>query len=49
MRDIIAHQYDRLDLDIVWTVVQDSIPELLTMIAPLLPKNRLSNSLLMND
>lgn len=38
MRDIIAHQYDRLDLDVVWTVIQQSIPELLEMIAPLLPE-----------
>lgn len=38
MRDIIAHQYDRLDLDVVWTVLQQSIPELLEMIAPLLPE-----------
>lgn len=38
MRDIIAHQYDRLDLDVVWTVLQQSIPELLKMIAPLLPE-----------
>jgi len=38
MRDIIAHQYDRLDLDVVWTVIQQSIPELLERIAPLLPE-----------
>jgi uncharacterized protein with HEPN domain len=37
MRDIIAHQYDRLDLDIVWQVIQRNIPELLHMITPLLP------------
>jgi uncharacterized protein with HEPN domain len=37
MRDIIAHQYDRLDLDIVWQVIQRNIPELLDMITPLLP------------
>lgn len=37
MRDIIAHQYDRLDLNIVWQVIQRNIPELLTMITPLLP------------
>ena len=36
--DIIAHQYDRLDLDVVWTMIQRSIPELLEMIAPLLPE-----------
>lgn len=38
MRDIIAHQYDRIDPDVVWTVIQRSIPELLEMIAPLLPE-----------
>ncbi|HEY9740828.1 MAG TPA: DUF86 domain-containing protein [Coleofasciculaceae cyanobacterium] len=37
MRDIIAHQYDRLDLNIVWQVIQRNIPELLSMIRPLLP------------
>lgn len=37
MRDIIAHQYDRLDLDIVWQVIERNIPELLNMITPLLP------------
>ena len=26
MRDIIAHQYDRVDLDIVWQVIQRNIP-----------------------
>jgi uncharacterized protein with HEPN domain len=38
MRDIIIHQYDRIDFDVVWAVIQHNIPELLTMIAPLLPK-----------
>lgn len=37
MRDIVAHQYDRLDLDIVWQVIQRNIPELLTQLLPLLP------------
>jgi uncharacterized protein with HEPN domain len=37
MRDIIAHQYDRLDLNIIWQVIQRNIPELLSMIVPLLP------------
>jgi uncharacterized protein with HEPN domain len=37
MRDMIAHQYDRIDIDIVWTVIQQSIPDFLEMIAPLLP------------
>ncbi|MCU0567679.1 MAG: DUF86 domain-containing protein [Oculatellaceae cyanobacterium Prado106] len=38
MRDIIAHQYDRIDPDIVWAVIQRSIPELLEKIIPLLPQ-----------
>ena len=37
MRDIIAHQYDRIDFDIVWQVIQRNIPELLDMLIPLLP------------
>lgn len=37
MRDIITHQYDRLDLDIVWQVIQRNLPELLRAIEPLLP------------
>lgn len=37
MRDIIAHQYDRIDVNIVWTVIERSIPDLLEKIAPLLP------------
>jgi uncharacterized protein with HEPN domain len=41
MRDIIAHQYDRLDLDVVWTVIQRSIPELLEMIMPFLPEEQI--------
>jgi uncharacterized protein with HEPN domain len=38
MRDVITHQYDRLDLDIVWQVVQRNIPELLDLLLPLLPR-----------
>ncbi|GET44290.1 HepT-like ribonuclease domain-containing protein [Microseira wollei] len=40
MRDIIAHQYDRIDLDIVWQVIEHNIPELLSLIAPLLPREK---------
>lgn len=38
MRDVITHQYDRLDLDIVWQVAQRNIPELLDLLLPLLPR-----------
>jgi uncharacterized protein with HEPN domain len=37
MRDVVAHQYDRIDLDIVWQVIQRNIPELLNMLVILLP------------
>ena len=38
MRDIIFHQYDRLDLDVVWVVIQQSLPGFLELIKPLIPE-----------
>jgi uncharacterized protein with HEPN domain len=37
MRDILTHQYDRVEVDEIWGVIQADIPELLSMIEPLLP------------
>jgi uncharacterized protein with HEPN domain len=37
MRDILAHQYDRINLKVLWDVVQNDIPELVGFIEPLLP------------
>ena len=37
MRDILTHQYDRVEVDEIWGVIQDDIPQLLSMIKPLLP------------
>lgn len=37
MRDILTHQYDRIEVDEIWGVIQDDIPQLLSMIKPLLP------------
>lgn len=37
MRDIIAHQYDRVNLNTLWDVIQNDIPSLLELIEPLLP------------
>lgn len=37
MRDVIAHQYDRIDLDIVWQVIHQNIPTLLEKLVTLLP------------
>lgn len=37
MRHRLVHEYMKVDLDIVWTVVQTHVPELLRLITPLLP------------
>ena len=37
MRDILAHQYDRINLSTLWDVIQTDIPELLTVLELLLP------------
>ncbi|MEL6223278.1 MAG: DUF86 domain-containing protein [Cyanobacteria bacterium J06626_14] len=37
MRNILAHQYEKVDADVVWNVVHQDIPELMEMIAPFLP------------
>lgn len=36
--DILTHQYDRVDVDVIWEVIQQEMPELLAMITPLLPE-----------
>lgn len=37
MRDRLVHDYDQVNLELVWQVVQNYIPELLNYITPLLP------------
>ncbi len=37
MRDILAHQYDRLNINTLWDVIKTDIPELLLLLEPLLP------------
>jgi uncharacterized protein with HEPN domain len=32
MRDILAHQYDRVNIQVVWDAVQTDLPELLTLL-----------------
>ena len=39
MRDVITHDYDEVDLDDVWGVVQRDLPQLLTDIEPLVASN----------
>ncbi|AFY75450.1 hypothetical protein Syn7502_03623 (plasmid) [Synechococcus sp. PCC 7502] len=36
MRDIIIHQYDQVDFDIVWDVIQHKLPQLLISLQPLI-------------
>lgn len=35
MRDIVAHQYDRVEFTILWEAIQQDIPELIAAINPL--------------
>lgn len=35
MRDVIVHEYDQVDLDIVWDVIEREIPQLLVQLEPL--------------
>ena len=37
MRDILAHQYDRVNLNTLWDAIQTDVPELLALLDPLLP------------
>ncbi len=37
LRDVLIHQYDRVRLDLVWTAVVESLPELKTEILRALP------------
>lgn len=37
IRDILAHQYDQLDFNVMWNIIHISVPETLDKIAPLLP------------
>jgi len=39
MRNVIVHEYDQIDLDVIWDVIHNKLPELLNLLQPLLPKN----------
>lgn len=38
MRDILTHQYDEVDFEVIWEVTQNDIPLLLEMVEPLAPE-----------
>lgn len=37
MRDMLIHKYDQVDFDVIWDVVESKLPQLLTLLEPLLP------------
>ncbi|MEO1621587.1 MAG: DUF86 domain-containing protein [Cyanobacteria bacterium J06632_3] len=37
MRDVMAHQYDKININTLWDVVSSEIPKLVELIAPLRP------------
>lgn len=39
MRDVITHDYNEVDLNEVWTVITENLPELLNYLEPLTPNN----------
>lgn len=36
MRDVIVHEYDQLDLDVIWDVIHNKLPSLLHQISALI-------------
>lgn len=38
LRDVLVHQYDRIDADQIWQIATESVPALLAYIEPLLPE-----------
>ncbi|ACK71876.1 protein of unknown function DUF86 [Gloeothece citriformis PCC 7424] len=36
MRDIVTHQYDRINIETLWDVIDKDLPELMVLIEPLL-------------
>lgn len=37
MRDRLVHDYDQVKIDLIWQVIKNNIPELLSYITPLIP------------
>ncbi|MHB1162001.1 MAG: HepT-like ribonuclease domain-containing protein [Chloroflexota bacterium] len=37
LRNLVTHEYERVDLNIIWKVATESIPELARLLAPLIP------------
>ena len=37
MRTVVIHEFHRIDLEVIWTAAQNSIPPLIAALAPLIP------------
>lgn len=40
MRNIMIHEYEDVDLSIVWDTVQNDLPPLVSLLEPLIPKEK---------
>jgi uncharacterized protein with HEPN domain len=40
MRDVLIHGYDRVNFDRVWVAIEQSLPELLDSLTPLIPRKQ---------
>lgn len=38
LRNVISHQYDKIDYDVIYAVVRERLPELNRLLAPLIPQ-----------
>lgn len=38
-RDVVVHEYARVDLQEVWRIVREDLPDLVTLLEPLIPPN----------
>ncbi len=41
MRNIMIHEYDDVDLTIVWDTVQNDLPSLVALLEPLIPPEKI--------
>ncbi len=40
MRDVLIHGYDRVNFDRVWSTIKGSLPDMLAVLIPLIPKEQ---------
>ncbi len=37
LRNVIAHRYDQVEQELIWSIIQTALPDLLEILVPLLP------------